>query len=350
LPDKDDGGKAMTAITTNTGVDRLRIEHVACAESAVGFLSRKLRTAWNRWVFLRAAREVAQVLETGDRDALVRAAPGWRARLKRFRAPSNAVMMQALEGLRIVPAAETKVDAFWIESESFAPGGVLVYVPGGSFVGSVTPRLKALVARVAKAAGVRAFIVEYRLAPEHPCPAAVDDVARAVRELIAAGQPADRVVVLADSAGAAVALAAVQRLRAQDIALAGLCLFSPWTDLALTGLSHVTRGIDRQSDTRMEYPALCAHLYLQGRSPFDPVASPVYGDLSGLPRMLVHTSRTDTLHDDARTLAERAFRAGTDVTLRIWPHGEHAFEQGFNGQSERAIADAGAFIRARLNG
>lgn len=93
---------------------------------------------------------------------------------------------------------------------------------------------------------------------------------------------------------------------------------------------------------------MCAHLYLQGRSPFDPVASPVYGDLSGLPPMLVHTSRGDAFHDDARALSERAFHAGTEVTLQIWPGREHAFEQHFNAQSARAIADAGAFLRARL--
>jgi epsilon-lactone hydrolase len=235
-----------------------------------------------------------------------------------------------------------------IESDAFADEGLIVYVPGGSFVVGLSPRLTALVARIAKAAATKTCIVEYRLAPEHPCPAAVEDVERAVEDLLARGTGGRRIVLLAESAGAAIALAAVRRLRDRGVELAGLCLLSPWTDLALTGLSLVTRSLSATTGTRMEFPAICAHLYLQGLSPLDPVASPVYGDLSLLPPMLVQTSRGDAFHDDARTLADRAYRAGTDVTLRVWPGSEHVCEQAFDGQSTRAIEAAAAFIRARL--
>jgi acetyl esterase/lipase len=187
--------------------------------------------------------------------------------------------------------------------------------------------------------------VAYRLAPEHPCPAAVEDVESVIAGLVDGGA---RVVLLAESAGAAIALAAVQRLRERGVTLAGICLLSPWTDLALTGLSFATRSASGQSGLRMEFLAMCVHLYLQGRSPVDPVASPVYGDLGGLPPLLIHSAKGDAFHDDARSLADRVYRAGSDVTLRIWPGGEHVFEQGFNAQSARAISEVGAFIRARL--
>jgi acetyl esterase/lipase len=258
------------------------------------------------------------------------------------------MMSQALDGVRIVEDAGLAVPARMIESDGFADEGLVVYVPGGSFVVGLSPRLTALVARIAKAAATKTCIVEYRLAPEHPCPAAVEDVERAVEDLLARGANARRLVLLAESAGAAIALAAVRRLRDRGVELAGLCLLSPWTDLALTGLSLVTRSLSSTTGTRMEFPAICSHLYLQGLSPFDPVASPVYGDLGRLPPILVQTSRGDAFHDDARTLADRAYRAGTDVTLRVWPGAEHVCEQAFDGQSTRAIEAAAAFIRARL--
>ncbi len=338
----------MAAIPANAAA-RLAVDHVSVRTPFVEAWLGRLRAHLQRWVFLRAAQEVAHVLQTGDRDALLRAAPGWRARARRFGTPGSTAMTQALEGVRIVPAGDTEVATSWIESDRFEGDGVLVYVPGGSFVVGMSPRLTALIARIAKAAGTRTCIVEYRLAPEHPCPAAIDDVEHAVRNMIERGQNARRIVVVAESAGAAIALAAVQRLGAGGIRLAGICFLSPWTDLALTGLSLVTRSLAHEGGMRLEFPAICAHLYLQGRSPFDPMASPVYGDLGDLPPLLIHTSRSDAFHDDARSLADRAYRAGSDVTLRIWSSGEHVFEQGFNGQSMRAIADMGAFIRAKLS-
>lgn len=327
---------------------RLTVEHVTWRPPLPARWLAPLRVALKRRVFLSAAREVAAVLQTGDRAKLLAAAPGWRDRARRFGAPTAAMMNQALDGVRIAEDAGLAVPARMIESDAFTDEGLIVYVPGGSFVVGLSPRLTALVARIARAAATKTCIVEYRLAPEHPCPAAVEDVERAVEELLARGAGGRRIVVLAESAGAAIALAAVCRLRDRGVELAGLCLLSPWTDLALTGLSLVTRSLSATTGTRMEFPAICAHLYLQGLSPFDPVASPVYGDLDRLPPMLVQTSRGDAFHDDARSLADRAYRAGTDVTLRVWPGSEHVCEQAFDGQSTRAIEAAAAFIRARL--
>lgn len=335
----------MATIPANAAA-RLTIDHVPMRQPFGEDWRARLRTFVLRRIFQSTAREVAALLDSGDRDAWMRAAPALRTRARRFGALGTATMTQALDGVRVTPASGMPAAATWFESDAFDDEGVIVYVPGGSFVIGESPRQTALIARVAKAASARACAVAYRLAPEHPCPAAVEDVERVIAELIEGGA---RVVLLAESAGAAIALAAAQRLHARRVALAGICLLSPWTDLALTGLSFATRSASGQSALRMEFLAMCVHLYLQGRSPVDPVASPVYGDLSGLPPLLVHTAKGDAFHDDARSLADRVHRAGSDVTLRIWPGGEHVFEQGFNPQSVRAIAEVAAFIRARLD-
>lgn len=340
---------ATVPTVSAAATDRLKIDYVRSHQNLAETAAVRARSLFRRYAFRLVARDVVRHLESGDRAALAASMAGWRARATRFLTVSSAAMTKATDGVRIVPSRDKDVSLDWIESAGFESEGVCVYVPGGSFVVGLTPRLTAMIARIAKAARTRTCIVQYRLAPESPCPAAIDDVVHAVQALIAQGTSQQRIVVLAESAGAAVALAAVQRLRDDGVALAGVCLLSPWVDLALTGLSLVTKSLKGGSETRMEFPAICVHLYLQGRSPFDPVASPIYGDLSGLPPLLVHTSRGDAFHDDARKLAQRAFEAGGDTMLRVWPHAEHVIEQGFGPRSERAIADAGAFIRARLN-
>jgi acetyl esterase/lipase len=176
----------------------------------------------------------------------------------------------------------------------------------------------------------------------------MDDVVAAVRGLIERGQAPERIGIVAESAGAAIALSAALRLRDEGIRLGAFCFLSPWTDLALTGRSAAARSVTGESPISMESMAICAHLYLQGMSPLDPTASPVYANLRGLAPMLIQTSRTDSLHDDACLLAERAHEAGVDATLRVWSRGSHVFERLFDSQSERAIAGAGDFLRRHL--
>jgi monoterpene epsilon-lactone hydrolase len=340
----------MTPGSSISQTAQLRIEDVAAREPAetLRALMRTLLYAARRQFFRHAARTISRTYETGGMPALLAAAPAWRAKADRYGMPSATAMAHALDGLEPSRASASMVPVLRLESDSFARDAVLVCVPSGSFVTARSGAITTLMARVAKAARVNACIVDYRLAPEHPCPAAVDDVESVVRELIARGQRPERIALVAVSSGAAIALAATSRLRDAGIGVSSLSLLSPWTDLALTGLSLVTRPLTNQSGTSMEVAALCAHLYLQGVSPFDPVASPVYGDLSKLAPMLIHTSRADAFHDDARALSERAFQAGTDVTLRIWRHQQHAFEAQFDAQAARAIDDIGVFIRERM--
>jgi epsilon-lactone hydrolase len=330
----------------------LQVERIALAEPLLPFssLARRAAHALQRTIERATVAGAVRAAESGDPERLARYMARGRAWHAKLSMPSSSQMVEALSDVSLSAADGLRVNATWLRHGACDDGATLIYVHGGSFIAERSPRLTALIARIAKTARVKTIMVDYRLAPEHPCPAAIDDVESAALDLIAQGQDAARIGIVAESAGASIALAAVHRLRDAGHRLGAVCFLSPWTDLALTGRSAAARAVTGDSGTSIESMAICAHFYLQGRSPLDPVASPVYGDLRGLPPLLIHTSRTDGLHDDACMLAERAHDAGSEVTLRIWSSGSHVFERLFDGQSERAIADAGAFLRQRLSG
>lgn len=331
----------------------LRVERVADVSMASPFAGvvRTVSNALNRAVERATVAGAVRAMESGDAARFARYIARGRHLHERFSMPTPSQMSAALDGFDIAPAAGVRSPASWLRHPDFdRDDAMLVYVHGGSFIGGRSARLTAMIARVARAAQLKTLMVDYRLAPEHPCPAAVDDVCEAVSGLLAQGYAPARIGLVAESAGAAVAMAAALRLRDHGTRLGAISLLSPWTDLALTGRSAAARSVTGDTPISMESMAICAHFYLQGMSAVDPLASPVYGDLRGLAPMLVHTSRTDALYDDARMLAERTYAAGGDVTLRVWAQGGHVFERLFDRQSERAIGDIGSFLSARLTG
>lgn len=336
------------AAITHLGVARsnLRTEWVECRDNPMQRLFQRASNTVNRIIERAVVRGAVKASESGDAASLATYLARGRNMYMRYNAPNSMQMASALSGMHIRTDAHTRTAL--LHNDEFKADATLVYVHGGSFIADRSPRLTALIARIAKAAQLNAVMVDYRLAPEHPCPAAIDDVVLAVRNLINRGQPASRIGLVAESAGAAIALSAAMKLRDTGLRLGALCFLSPWTDLALTGRSAAARSLTGDSPISMESMAICAHLYLQGMSALDPIASPVFGDLGRLPPMLVHTSKTDALHDDARLLSQRAHAAGTDVTLRIWSHGSHVFERLFDRQANRAISEAGAFLRTHL--
>lgn len=336
-----------------TAMTGLRVERVADVSMALPLagVGRSVSNALNRAIERATVAGAVRAMESGDDARLARYVARGRRWHQRFSMPTGAQMASAMDGFDIAPASGVRSPAHWLHHGDFErEDAMLVYVHGGSFIADRSPRLTAMIARVARAAGLKTLMVDYRLAPEHPCPAAVDDVCEAVSGLMAQGYAPARVGLVAESAGAAIAMAAALRLRDHGTRLGAISLLSPWTDLALTGRSAAARSVTGDTPISMETMAICAHFYLQGMSAIDPLASPVYGDLRGLPPVLIHTSRTDALYDDARMLAERAYAAGGDVTLRVWAQGGHVFERLFDRQSERAIGDIGSFLSARLTG
>jgi monoterpene epsilon-lactone hydrolase len=238
--------------------------------------------------------------------------------------------------------------AEWFAPKKGEARGYVFYVHGGSFISERSPRITALVARFAAAAGARVFAPDYRLAPEHPCPAAIDDVVAAYT-WFKSTYPDEPVVALAESAGAAILLSALQQARDENAPPPdGVVLLSPWVDLSLQSWSVIAATLAGTTPHTMESMALMAHLYLNGRSPTDPVASPLFGDFTDFPPTLIHASSSDIVYDDAIRLAERIRQVNGDLTLRLWTDETHVWERMDGEQGRRSIELAAEFIRRRL--
>ncbi|MDN7673189.1 alpha/beta hydrolase [Burkholderia oklahomensis] len=240
----------------------------------------------------------------------------------------------------------------WLERADAAPGRtpqsrMLLYFHGGGYYFCSPQTHRPLVFALTKRAGVRSFSLDYRLAPEHPFPAAVDDALAAYRQLVAAGTPAESIVFGGDSAGGGLALATLVALRdAGDPLPAGAVLFSPWTDLAATG--DTLRAHDGL-DPMFAGAALgrAARLYLGDTPGTHPYASPLYADFKGLPPLFIQAGSTEVLLDDSRRVADKARAAGVHVELEIWPEMPHVWQiyVPFVPESARALERAAAFVR-----
>jgi acetyl esterase/lipase len=243
------------------------------------------------------------------------------------------------------------IDGLWATPESWDGRSTVLYLFGGGYVASSPDTRRTLAGHLARAAGARVAVPDYRLAPEHPFPAALDDATDAYRWLITeAGADPRAMVVAGDSAGGGLALAAMLRIRGDDLPRpAGGVAISPWVDLALAGES-----LDAQADadltvTRADLERK-AREYLDGADPRTPLASPLYGDLSGLPPLLVVVGADEALLDDSIRLVRKAGMAGVKTTLIIEPEMQHAFPifAGRIPEADAAIAGIGEWIRRRL--
>lgn len=239
--------------------------------------------------------------------------------------------------------------AEWLTPEA-ARGGTLLYLHGGGYIICGPDTHRPMVATLARRAGARALVIDYRLAPEHPFPAAVEDACKAYRWLIAQGVAPESITVAGDSAGGGLTLALLLSLKnAGDPMPAGAALLSPWTDLAMSGWTHVTHAkLDPMLS--VEGALLAARHYLQGALPTDPLASPLYGDFDGMPPLLIHVGEREILLDDSVRLAERARAAGVSVEIKTWQGMPHVFQAfGFLPEARAALAEIGDFLATRMN-
>ncbi len=248
------------------------------------------------------------------------------------------------------PPSTAPIPGAWFQPSEGERRGFVFYVHGGSFVCEKSPRVTRMIAKLAAAAGARVFSPDYRLAPEHPCPAGVEDVAEAFAWLSKV-YPDEPIVAVAESSGAAILLAALNLLRDRGASMpAGVLLFSPWVDLSLQSWSVAAASMKASTPYSMASLAVMARLYLQGRSALDPVASPLFGDLSGLPPMLVHASQADIVFDDAKRLAQAVEATDGELTLRVWRGQTHVWERTENAEAKRSLDLAATFVAAHLNG
>jgi acetyl esterase/lipase len=232
-----------------------------------------------------------------------------------------------------------------------APGAdatrVLLYLHGGGYVMGSPNTHRALAGELSRAAQARVLLPDYRLAPEAPFPAAVDDARAAYEWLLAQGGEGQRLAIAGDSAGGGLTVATLIALRDHGVALprCAVCL-SPWSDLACSNASYHTRAAADPMITSADI-SLMSRTYLNGADAHAPLASPNRASLAGLPPLLIHVGRDEVLLDDAVVLHEAARSAGVDSTLEIWDdmiHVWHAFHPMLP-EGRQAIARIGEYLR-----
>jgi acetyl esterase/lipase len=264
--------------------------------------------------------------------------------------------MESMTGLMPLPAdvatesaTVNGVPAEWVSTPDADPQRVVLYLHGGAYVIGSIKTHRDLAGRISRASGGRVLNCDYRLAPEHPHPAAVDDALAAYRWLIDQGYAPAKLAVAGDSAGGGLTIATLVAIRDAGLPrpAAGVCL-SPWVDLegigeSMTTAAHLDPMVQKEHLVRM------GKLYLGTADPRSPLAAPLYADLSGLPPLLIQVGTAETLLDDSTRIAERARKAGVAVTLDIWDDMIHVF-QAFAPilpEGQKAVDQIGEYLRAR---
>jgi epsilon-lactone hydrolase len=242
------------------------------------------------------------------------------------------------------------VPAEWIAAPGANPAVVMLYLHGGGYVLGSMRTHRVMLAYLARACQGKVLGLDYRLAPENPFPAPVDDTLAAYRWLLAQGYDHRQIVLAGDSAGGGLVVAAmvVMRYVGEPLPAAGVCL-SPWVDMEATGQSFVTNAASDPSVAKDRIVRM-AGIYLAGKSPQAPLASPIHADLRGLPPLFVQVGSIETLLDDAKALTARAQAAGVSVECEVWedmPHVWHHFAPILP-ESQQAIARIGEFVRKHV--
>jgi epsilon-lactone hydrolase len=246
------------------------------------------------------------------------------------------------------PVTAGGVPGEWVSAPGADSGRNVLYLHGGGYtIGSIKTH-RCLAGWVSRAAKARVLIIDYRLAPEHPFPAAVDDSLAAYRFMLDSGVNPARTVVAGDSAGGGLAVAALLAIRDAKLPLpaAAVCL-SPWVDMEGTGESMKTKAdVDPMVGPNL---ADMAKAYLGGKDLRTPLASPLYADLKGLPPMLIQVGTAEVLLDDSSRLAQRAREAGVEVVYEPWENMIHVWQifVPMLDESKQAVERIGEYIRSK---
>ena len=261
------------------------------------------------------------------------------------------VLSKALSVARGVERTADQVNgltAEWLEPRNAVDNKLILYLHGGAYVMGGCATHRQLVSHIAVAAGVRALLPEYRLAPENPFPAAIDDAVGVFRTLLSSGFSAKDIVIAGDSAGGGLTMATLLSLRdAGDPLPAAACLLSPWLDLAATGETMSTNA-HRDPWFQPEDMPFIASYYCDEDRLKNPLVSPVYGDFAGLPPIYIQVGEDEILLSDSMRVAQKA---GGEVELEIWPGMWHVFQVFMRQmpESRAAIRKLGDFIRRALD-
>jgi acetyl esterase/lipase len=263
----------------------------------------------------------------------------------------DAMGAPAPRGVAVLPVDIHGLDAEWLVPEGAPTDARLVYLHGGGYVAGSRTSHRSLAGRIARAAQVPALLVDYRLAPEHPYPAALEDALETLQfahEHAPDGSRSTtrRLLLCGDSAGGGLALATALVARDEGrFPVHAVATMSAWTDLAVTGDSVTTRAaLDPYLSAEHLVPG--ANLYVGSADPRDPRVSALYGELAGFPPLLMHVGDHELLLDDTLRFAEKARAAGVDVVAEVWPemfHVWHAF-YGALDEARSAVKKLGEFL------
>ena len=284
--------------------------------------------------------------------ALLSAKPrpvGWEERRQRIDEVGS--VWPADTDVKLEPVDLGGVPGEWSSVAGSDASRVLMFFHGGGYCSGSIRSHRRLVTEAGRSAGIRTLAVGYRLAPEHPFPAAMEDALTAWHFLRQQGIAARHIAIGGDSAGGGLAVVLNNRLRDADEELPGcVWLVSPWTDLTMSGSTLITKD-NVDPIIHKGYLGELADAYVPpGMGRKDPRVSPLYADLKGLPPMLVQVGSAETLLEDATRFAAAAGAADVSVTLEVWPHMIHAWPMWNAGlkPGRSALAHAGAFMRAHL--
>ena len=262
----------------------------------------------------------------------------------------NGAKFRVPEDVSLEPLSADGVDAEFLTAPGADANKAVLYLHGGGYaIGSIKSH-RYLMQNISRVSGVRTLGINYALAPENPFPAAVDDAATAYRWLLKEGFKPENIAIAGDSAGGGLTLATLLFLRdaGDPLPAAGVCI-SPWTDMTCSAESYTTR---LESDPMVIGNGLqkMADFYVGDADYKDPLASPVFADMAGMPPLLIHVGGREVLYDDALTVYENAKKAGVDVELLDEPemfHVWHAFAPMLE-EAQEAVDKIGGYLRSKM--
>jgi epsilon-lactone hydrolase len=240
------------------------------------------------------------------------------------------------------------IPAEWVTAPNAKEERVFLYLHGGAYIMGSCNTHRFLASKLSRSTASRVLVPEYRLAPENPYPAAVEDALAAYRWLVNSGISPENIIIGGDSAGGGLTLSTLLSLKEAGERLPALAvLLSPWTDLAATGKSMETRK-DADPWLKPESTRSTPALYIRELDPRDPHVSPIYADLSDLPPMLVHVGNDEILLDDSVRLVDRATAAGVEISFKIWDDMWHVFQTFNIPEGQQSVDEIGEFVVGKM--
>jgi acetyl esterase/lipase len=268
---------------------------------------------------------------------------------ERARLEGYTRLFKPLVELKSQPVDVDGVPGEWLSPPQMDGKRTILYLHGGYYMFGSIRSHRSLAGNIAAAAQARVLIIDYRLAPEHPFPAGLEDALTAYRWLLAQDIQSKQIALAGDSAGGGLILSALLAMRQRGMALpaSGVCL-SPATNLNMKR-DGLKINAKRDVMVNLSLAEQIQTLYLRGIDPCDPLASPYFGDLRGLPPLLIQVGADEILRPDCECFAEQALKSGVDVTLEVWPGMQHVWQYcaSFVPESRQAIERIGEFIKGK---